>query len=187
MNAGKKPVRILMRKRLTGIFVYFLAAGTLLAAPLLQAPNWQDYSYADDGFSLSAPSKPAFTQQSRETASGTVQIHNYSVQLDSDGGVMISSANFPPMDVPAKDLLQGGKNGALQSVHATLVSEKEITLGGYPGLEFEAKSDAFHVRARMYMVKTRLVTILVIAPAGVPYPADSSRILDSIKLIAPAP
>ncbi len=176
-----------MKKHFAGILACLFLTVTLSAGSLLQTPDWQQYSYAEDGFSVSMPSKPVFAKQNKETAAGTVEIHNYSVQLSDNAGVMVSSVNFPPMDVPAKDLLQGGKNGALQSVKATLISEKEITLDGSPGLEFEAASDAYHVRARMYMVKTRLLTLLVIAPAGAPFPAEAGRILDSVKLIAPTP
>src|SRR4029077_3638625 len=98
----------------------------------------------------------------------------------------ISSVNFPPMDMPAKELLQSAKNGAIESTNATLTSEKEIMLDGNPGLEFEAKADTVRVRARIYMVKTRLLTVLARAPLNAPFPAELSRIFDSVKLIKPA-
>jgi hypothetical protein len=80
-------------------------------------------------------------------------------------------------------LLQGAKNGALENSKSHLVSEKQITLGIYPGLTFEAESDQAHFSARIYFVGSTLYQALVVYPQGKPY-ADAARFLDSFQLIA---
>jgi len=176
-----------MEKRLASVLVCWLLAGSLSAGALVQPQDWKQYSYPNDGFALSSPSKPVIVEEKSETASGTIEIHNYLIDLGNNSAVKVSSVNLPPMDMPAKELLQAGKAGAVESMNATISSEKEITLDGNPGLEFEAKADTVRVRARVYMVKTRLLTLLAKAPSGAPFPAEVSRIFDSVKLIKPAP
>jgi len=51
-----------------------------------------------------------------------------------------------------KALLQKAKKGAIAAVNAKPTSEHEITLQGFPGLEFEATIDQFRMRVRMFLV-----------------------------------
>jgi hypothetical protein len=174
-----------MKKRLTGILICLSLISALSALPLLQQNEWKQYSYAEDGFSISAPVKPVFSTQNKETPAGTVELHNYAVELGANSGVLISSTDFhQTKDVPANVLLQGAKNGAVQALNAKITSEKEITLAGNSGLEFAAQNDTFHMRSRMYMVKGRLLTLLAIAPISTPIPAESGRIFDSFRLVS---
>ena len=78
------------------------------------------------------------------------------------------------------------KKDALSNFNSHLLSEKKITLGTYPGVEFEAESDAAHFSARIYMVGTTLYQTLAVAALGKPY-ADATRFLDSFQLIARVP
>jgi hypothetical protein len=176
-----------MRNRLAGVLLCLSIAGTLFAAPAFQQNRqneWKEYSYASDGFAVSAPSVPIFSKQDKPTAAGTVELHNYAIELGNNSGVMISSTQFEnAKDLPPKPLLQGAKNGAIGGMKARLTSEKEIMLDGYPGVQFEAENDNFHMRSRMYIVKGRLLTLLAIAPTGIPIPDDANRIFNSLKLL----
>jgi hypothetical protein len=83
----------------------------------------------------------------------------------------------------AEKQLQGAKNAILQNPGSHLLSEKKISLGASPGLEFEAQSDTAFFTARLYMVGSTLYQTLVITPLGKTY-ADTARFLDSFQLIA---
>jgi hypothetical protein len=83
-------------------------------------------------------------------------------------------------------VLQGAKSGALENTNAHLLSEKAITLGIYPGVEFEAENDTMHFSARIYLVGTTLYQTLIASPLGKPY-AGTTRFLDSFQLIARTP
>jgi hypothetical protein len=80
-------------------------------------------------------------------------------------------------------VLDGAQGGALSNTNSHLVSAKKITLGTYPGREFEAENDSMHFSARIYLVGTTLYQTLTAAPLGKPY-AGVTRFLDSFQLIA---
>lgn len=177
-----------MRTRLAGGLLLFIAASLLVTPLFAQSPQsgWKEYSYANDGFAVSAPAEPAFAKQDKPTAAGNVETHNYTIELGNNSGVMISSAQFQGQTTESsKMLLQRARDGALNAVNGKLVSEQEITLQGFPGLEFQFANDAFHARVRMYLLKTRLVTSMAIAPKGSDLPANADKVLSSLKLLPP--
>ncbi|MGB8845707.1 MAG: hypothetical protein WCC73_08495, partial [Terracidiphilus sp.] len=82
-----------------------------------------------------------------------------------------------------QERLQGGKNGALANTNSHLIREKKITLGVYPGIEFESENASAHFYARIYIVGDTLYQTLVVSPVGKPND-DTLRFLDSFQLIA---
>jgi len=177
-----------MRNRSARVFlaVCLSFASLLVAAAPVQSPEgqWQQYSYAADGFAISAPAQPAFTRQNKDTATGPVEMHNYAIELGNNSGVMISTAQFQGQgNASTKAVLQKAKEGAIAAVNARLTSEHEITLQGVPGLEFEAANDQFHTRVRMYFVNARLITMMAIAPLGTDIPAGAARVFSSFKIL----
>src|SRR5262249_34129440 len=177
-----------MRTRLADALVSLSIATTLFASPLFaqnQPNGWKEYSYPSDGFAVSAPAEPGFIKQDKPTPAGNVEIHNYTIELGNNSGVMISSAPLQGQQSDSKVVLQKARDGAVGAVNGKLISEQEITLQGFPGLEFQVANDAFHARVRMYLLKTRLITAMTIAPKETQLPQNSSRVLDSLKLIAP--
>src|SRR5579864_7272520 len=125
------------------------------AAARQQGPptGWKEYSYASDGFSVSAPVAPA--RQDSAAGSG-VPIHNYGIELGNNTGVMISVAGLAQSDAAPKVILEGTKNGAVKAMNGTLTSQKDITFAGNTGMEFEAGNADFHMRCRMFLVKNKL-------------------------------
>ena len=149
-------------------------------------PEWKEYSYADDGFAFTVPSKPAFQKQQQATASGNVEMRQYSVDLENDAGVLMSVSDFKDAgDIPAKTLLENAVNGSVQATKAKKTSEKDIELQKIQGIEFEAESEAFHMRGHYYWAKGRLFSLLAVAPLGTPIPADAVRVFDSLKFVEP--
>jgi len=163
--------------------------GTAICAALLclsaaaQTPQLKEYSNAADGFAVSFPNMPLVQTKTVPTDAGSVELHDYSVQID--GASLIVTVSNYGAQITGKDgnaELQGAKNGALKNADAKLKSEKLITLAGNRGLEFEAEGNATHFTVRMYMVGTALYQQLVAAPVEKPYEATSG-FLDSFKLI----
>jgi hypothetical protein len=148
------------------------------------APNWQPYSYSTDGFSATFPAQPELSKKDVPTDAGSFELRSY-VAEDGQVALFVGVCDYGS-ETQGKDpdtLLQGAKNGALQSSNSHLTREKPISLGIYHGLEFEAESDAAHFYARIYMVGNTLYQSLVVYPVGQPY-ADTARFLDSFQLIA---
>jgi len=154
------------------------------AAVGAQTADWKSYSYPADGFQASYPSAPEITKKDIPTDSGSFELRSYIAQVTPVAlfiGVCDYGSKVAGTD--PQTLLQGAKNGALANSNSHLVTEKKITLGVYPGIEFEAESDAAHFTARIYMVGSVLYQTLVVVPLGKPYD-DTNRFLDSFQLIA---
>jgi len=137
-----------MRRHLANLLICLATAAVLSPASLLAQntpARWKEYSYNGDSFAISAPAEPAMTRQDQRTATGTVETHNYAIELGNNSGVMISAAQFQSLqsDSP-KTNLKKAEEGALRAVNAKLISEHEIALQGVPGIEFEAANDQFH-------------------------------------------
>ena len=180
-----------MRNRFAHVLVWLFLSSVLFAAPALQQQNsnskdeWKEYSYESDGFAVSAPAEPVLNKQSQSTAAGNVEVHNYAIELGNNSGVMISSTQFPTAQGDPKTMVQAAKNGAVNTMNAKITSEKEITLDGNPGVQFDAENANFHVHSRMYVVKGRLLTLLAVAPADGKIPPTADRVFDSFKLKEP--
>jgi hypothetical protein len=117
-----------------------LILGTVVHA---QTEEWKSFSYPSEGFRASFPSEP--TKQTRDvpTAAGSFELRTYLVETSGGAYAFFvgvcdygdAIANRDPQDV-----LKGAEDGALSSSGSHLVRDKKITLGIYPGLEFEAES-----------------------------------------------
>lgn len=170
--------RTLQRKFAVSVVLLSLAA-----ALTAQTPAWKTYSYPADGFSASYPSQPELQKKDIPTDAGSFQLRSYLAQ-DSEVALFVGVCDYGTTAAgkDADTLLQDAKNGALTNSNSQLVSEKKITLGLYPGVEFEATSQVGHFSARIYLVGTTLYQALVVAPLAKPY-TDTARFLDSFQLI----
>jgi hypothetical protein len=154
------------------------------AAAGAQTLDWKSYSYPADGFQASYPSAPEISKRDIPTDAGSFELRSYIAEVGASA-LFIGVCDYGPKTEgkDPQELLQGAKNGALQNSSSHLVSEKKITLGAYPGVEFQAESDTAHFTARIYMVGNILYQALVVAPLDKPFP-EVTRFLDSFQLIA---
>jgi hypothetical protein len=154
------------------------------AAAGAQTTDWKSYSYPADGFQASYPSAPEISKKDIPTEAGSFELRTYTAEVGS-AALFIGVCDYGPKTSgrDPKELLQGVKNGALQNSSSHLTSEKAITLGNYPGVEFQAVSDVAQYTVRIYLVGSILYQILVVAPLDKPC-ADTTRFLDSLQLIA---
>ncbi len=149
-----------------------------------QPSSWKIYDYPADGFSVALPSAPTIQEQSVPTAAGSFDLRMYLTE-EGGAGMMVGVSNFGDLVAGknADDLLQGGKQGALDNTQTHLVREAKISLDGHPGLEFEAENDKLHAVVRIYLVTTTLYELLVAYPVGKPY-EQAGRFFDSFQLKA---
>ena len=149
-----------------------------------QTTPWKSYSYPADGFQASYPSAPEVSKKDIPTEAGSFELHTYIAEVGSAAlyiGVCDYGSKTEGKD--PQELLQGAKNGALQSSSSHMVSEKKISLDVNPGVEFQAVNDTAQFTVRIYLVGNVLYQTLVVAPLDKPY-ADITRFLDSFQLIA---
>lgn len=154
------------------------------ATPSTQTQEWKTYSYPEDGFSASYPSQPDIQKKDVPTSAGTFELRAYlAVQGEAALFVGVCDYGSAVATKAPNDVLDGAQEGAISNVSAHLISGRKITLGTYPGREFEAENDSMHFSARIYLVGTTLYQTLTAAPLAKPF-AGVTRFLDSFQLIA---
>lgn len=154
----------------------------LVAAQPATAQEWHTYAYPADGFSISAPGEPVASMQDVSGDEGTVQMHNYLLDVGTAALYASTSDNAMVPGANPDEALRGAEQGAVQDFHGRLVSDRRIVLSSYPGIEMEADSDSAHFTARIYIVRSRLYLTLVVSAPGRPYP-EAERFLDSFRLL----
>jgi hypothetical protein len=163
-------------------WIPLLVASLVVLSPFAIAQDWKTYSYPADGFSVSAPSSPVASTQNVTNADGTVEMHNYLVDVGSAALYASVAEDASLLKKNTEEALKGAEKGAVDNVHGRLVSDKRIVLGDYPGIEVEVENDTAHFTARIYIVRSTLYLMLVVTGLGKPYP-DAQRFLDSFHLI----
>jgi hypothetical protein len=89
---------------------------------------------------------------------------------------------------PTSSLLDGARDGAVERTNGRLLSEKLISLGGYPGREIKIKVETPKhtaiVRSRIYLVKNRLYQVLVVTSIQEAYSTIGTTFLNSFQVTA---
>ena len=147
-------------------------------------PPWKEYQYDGDGFAFSAPAKPSLQTNFVDTSVGRVEMHLYKIDLGDDTGIMVTVTDYGNRTKISTEVLQRVKETTLAQVNGKVLSEKSISLDKNPGIDFELMgSDGYHARSRYYIIGTRLVGLVSYAGQEKPLPADTTRILDSLRLL----
>lgn len=174
-----------------------VAAAILFVLSACASPTaqWQTYSSQEGGFSILAPGTFKEQVQSTDTAAGKMELH----QLTLDQGTVgyfVMYADFPEALIQLSDpkaLLQDGVEGAAKAMNAMLTVNKDITLDGVPGKEFQgeialggvfAKGGIF--KARAFLSKNRLYQIYAAAEQDKVQAAEVDKYLASFKFLTPA-
>jgi len=142
--------------------------------------GWKEYKYRDDGFAISAPSKPIPAPPSPEEPNTRAYGLNY-----GDRTMVVIAAGKLDMfeELSDKEKLQRLKDLLVRGTSSKLVSEKEISLGGNPGIDFEIEAYADHSCSRYYIVDGKFLALQSYAPSGAPFAVDTDRIFDSLRLL----
>ena len=131
---------------------------------------------------------------------GFSAVFPYSVKESpgENGGITISSSNaedtiaymisvFPLADEVLKrkgqdKILEDAVQGAVTNVKGTLLSKTNIKIDGFPGRQFDVKSEQFVAKCRIYLVGNRMYLPMVIAGPGLPLPIEASAFHAQFKL-----
>lgn len=161
-----------------------LLIATLACAPATAEPKV--FTSESGKFSIAFPGDPKEQTQSVPTAVGDVALTMYTVD-NGDSAYLAGFADYPSDMVAASDpetMLDGGRDGAINNIDGTLLTEKHITISGNPGRELKVQSkDGKNVLyGRFYLVDARLYQIMVVtSPTGLDQ-ATIDSFLDSFTL-----
>lgn len=177
-DASRSERRSKVKKHWNAILLALLSCCFVTACK--KGDGWEEYKYRDAGFAISAPLMPIPAPPSPEEPNTRA----YGIKYNNRSGVAVSAG---PLDMwenlPDKEKLQRMKDLTVQGTSSKLVSEKEISLDGNPGIEFEIEGGGVHSRTRCYMVNGKLLALQSFAPPGEPFVSDTDRIFDSLRLL----
>ncbi len=147
-----------------------------------QASEWKEYVYAEDGFAISSPAKPQIQKRTMKPAAGEVEVHFYLIPLQNSKMVVMYAPLHPNDKRTPEQALNDAKKGIGLS-GATLISEKTISIGKYPGIELESEDAQYRERGRFYAVDRRMYTLAVSWPKDKPFPAEAQGWYDSFRVV----
>ena len=157
-------------------------AGAAGAAAVAQPAQLVPFQGAN-GFTVLMPPNPEKNERTQDTPGGPVQVHIASAQ-DASGKYMSSLSEFPKGSlnkVTSKDLLDSLQRATVQSMGGTLVSSRDIQVGGLAGREFTATDpEGSEVTARVFVGNSRVYTLAGTYPKG-EVPASIQQFLGSFQ------
>ncbi|MEG3899974.1 MULTISPECIES: hypothetical protein [unclassified Microcoleus] len=174
----------------------FLVAATLLVSPVkfaspaasqpaplraaLQAPEWQPFCSAMGQFAIDMPGTP---KMNSETFSTQITAHTYRSVLKNKESYLLQyfDLDFRQSNNNIKITLNNAVDFFVVGANAKLLQVRDISLGGYPGKEFEfqplSPTEPVGV-GQVFLVETRVYGLVVTTPE----PENAQKFLDSFRL-----
>jgi hypothetical protein len=144
-----------------------------------------DFTSAQYKFKTKFPGAPK--EQSKPMAGTTLKMF---ATESRNGAFMVGVADMPiPANEPAamiEERLDGAQTGAIANVGGALKSSTKVTLAGkHPGRDFTAtitKPVSGLIRARVFLVGTRMYQVMVVGSDSYVNSADANLFFDSFAL-----
>ncbi|GEM_PF-1827863 len=152
------------------------------AAPAAVPTGWKQFTSDDGGFSVWMPGTPKANSQTVQTLAGPLVLHTYLYE-GTTSAYYAGYADYPASVIANADvqrLLDGARDGAVANVGGTLLSEKDVTMAGFPAREITIKAKSQDVPqgivivARVSQADLRQYQLEALS-AGQPSAADSAR------------
>ena len=174
---GKSLVLTLGAACLLGGATYFL----LQEKGRQTGDGWKEYKYPDDGYAISAPSKPIPAPPSEEDPDA----RGYAIDYGNRTMVVFGTSPYAMWrDISSPtEKLERLEEMTVKGTASKLVSKKELSLGGNPGIELEVESYDSHSRSRWYVVGGKVLMLYSSAPPNAAFASDTDRVFDSLRLL----
>lgn len=162
----------------------------------VKAPtDWYSLDTENSEFSLLMPAEPTLQNQQVDSEIGKLDmtIHMYQPTADMEDQNVIYGliyTDYPEGTVHSeneemlKEVFDGAMNGAAKNVNGTLSNEKDLTINGYPGKEFDINmaGGLMLLRLRSYLVNNRMYILQTACEAGNKGNERSIQFFESFKL-----
>lgn len=146
---------------------------------LVQGDEWVEFAPADEDFSVAMPGMVFETTESVDSSAYTLE------RGDATYLVGVFGKNIP-LDGGSLDKF---RDDTVASLAGTLISEKNISLGGHPGkalrIEFESAGGSRLSDVHIYFVRGRLYELVFIRPKDVPMDDAADTFFNSFRLSEP--
>ncbi|MBD2311707.1 hypothetical protein H6G20_08555 [Desertifilum sp. FACHB-1129] len=145
--------------------------------------NWQEFASNDGKFAVLMPGVPE--ADSKTDPNGNVN-HSFMLALDEEL-YLINYFDFPEGfsadSAQVRELLDTLPNSFAQGASARLVGDRNITLDGHPGKEFQfalANEQAPPGIGRLYLVDRRIYLAIAMTPQS----QKAQRFLESFRILS---
>lgn len=169
-----------------------LGAVLVLAGAALNGPAWADPSwshYSNPGLEVSAdfPGAPSVSTEPGGDKGLTWNTTLVQYIQGEDAVFLLSATQYDIEAIPNLGAaLDGGIQGMLDAVKATLVSRTDIQVEGNPGADIVATvpSGGYMIRSRLVVRGNRIYMVSALSMGAKP-PPGADRFIASLKLSAP--
>lgn len=146
------------------------------------------YRTPSGGFQVRFPEGKAPEVEEKTITGGGAVVHLFKVQYGTSGYIVTyddfakGSARTPQL------ILDGAREGVVETTGGTIDSERPVTLDGHPGLDLAVTATTSGItmrqRVRVFLVDGRLYQLIVVAPSWSGATVVEQDFFDSFKLLA---
>lgn len=151
-----------MRKAALSIALLLFIASLALA---VQDSAWITYNSAEGRYNVSLPAEPKLSTQESATADGQKFLQYMASVQHSDAIYQIGYFDHLPGTTFSADR---ARDGMVSAVKGTLVSERTISLSGYPGRELKVsakfETTEYVLLAKFWDTPSRVYVVQVVYP-----------------------
>lgn len=160
------------------IFSLLVLPTLLLTAPAqTETSPWVTLAPAGAGFSILVPGQAVETIQKKRSFT----MHSFTV-TSGRATYVASYSDYAPGKLDPATALTANRDRFNKSLQATLVSSREISLGGNNGIEFTSETPAANVKSQIYIVENRLFQTATFVFKDVDETRNVDRFFESFKL-----
>ena len=147
------------------IAILLLLAAASFALSVQKPAEWIKYTSPEGRYNVLLPVQPTLSTKAGSAAGANFTQYRVAV-IDSAVGYMIGYFDYTNKMNFSMD---GARDGMIEAVKGTLLAEKPISLGGYPGRELkvlakDASGTEYLTRARLYDINRRVYVVQFIVP-----------------------
>lgn len=161
-----------------GVVTVFFVLLTSAAAQEDPGPPWAKFEPEGAGFSVLMPGKPVETVDKR----ATYTLHSFTVQMGRGTYVASYSDYASEVKLNPNTALTSNRDKFNRNLKATLLTSREITLDGQPGLEFTSETPAANVKSQLFLVGNRMYQTVTFVFKDVDETRHVDRFFESFKL-----
>jgi hypothetical protein len=145
------------------------------------------YRTPSGGFQVRFPEGKAPEVEEKTITGGSAAVHLFKVQYGTSGYI-VTYDDFAKGSARAPQLiLDGAREGVVETTGGTIDSEPPVTLDGHPGLDLAVTATTSGItmrqRVRVFLVDGRLYQLIVVAPSWSGATVVEQEFFDSFRLL----
>ncbi|HXL81367.1 MAG TPA: hypothetical protein VN951_10875 [Pyrinomonadaceae bacterium] len=153
----------------------------------VQNSTWINYNSTEGRYTISLPAQPKVSTQESATADGQKFPQYMATVNDQDAIYLVGYFDHVPGTIFSAD---SARDGMVAAVKGTLVSERIISLSGYPGRELKVgtKSDnnEYVILAKFWDTENRVYVLQIVFPESVDSESiniKAAKYFDSFQIV----